>query len=130
LPPQLFHVISAAEDCVFEGSLDNARKPAFADYPEGDSLDRHIPPELFTSTAQLCESLDLGKLLPASKPWWVSSMLNARLLRRASIRFENGADRQLWDAAKSAGKRLFVLESVTDFFRAFDSLPLRADPPT
>lgn len=123
LPPSLFAAISAAEDCVFESDLDHAREPSFARYPDGDSLDRHISPELFAATSALYDSLDVPGVLPDLKPWWVGLVIGVHLILRAGNRLEFGADRQLWDATKRAGKRPFVLESI-DALRAFDSAPI------
>lgn len=124
LPPSLFDAISTADDCVFESDLDNAREPEFARYADDDSLDAHISPELFVATSKICNSLGVAEVLPHLKPWWVGLVIGVHLILRAGNRLESGADRQLWDAAKRAGKCPFVLESI-DALRAFDAAPLQ-----
>lgn len=123
LPPRVFSVLSVAEDCIFESNLDNQPEPEFARYTNGDSIDRHISPELFAATKCLWESLNLPPFSPQLKPWWVGLLLGLNLIMRSGHSFKGGADRQLWDAAKRAGKRPFVLES-NEALRAFDSAPL------
>jgi uncharacterized protein YbaP (TraB family) len=108
---------------VFESDLDNAGEPSFARYEDGDSLDRYISPELLAGTTSLCDSLDVPGVLPHHKPWWVSLVIGAHLSIRAGNSPQFGADRQLWDATKQAGKRPYVLESM-DALRAFDAAPL------
>lgn len=122
IPPSLFDAISKAEFCVFESNLDNTGEPSYVRYPHGDSLDRHISPDLFAATSKLCGDLKLHA--PHSyKPWWLSIVLAVHLLIRAGNNPNNGVDRQLWNTTKQLGKRPFFLESI-DVLKIFDSSPV------
>jgi uncharacterized protein YbaP (TraB family) len=123
LSSTVFAALTAAQDCVFESDLDHAGEPSFARYSDGETLDQHVPPELFAATSAFCERLDISGVLPDFKPWWVGLVIGVHLIIGAGNRPEFGADRQLWEATKRAGKCPFVLESI-DALRAFDASPV------
>jgi hypothetical protein len=122
LPAGLLAAVIAADDCYFESDLDKAGEPTIARYVDGDSIEQHIPLALYEETAALCDRLDLA-ILPHHKPWWVSLVISSHLSMLAGNSRVFGADMQLWDAAKRAGKPIYTLESM-DALQAFDSAPL------
>ncbi|MFA6958119.1 MAG: TraB/GumN family protein [Thermoanaerobaculia bacterium] len=123
LPSALFSTVASADDCIFESDLENASEPEYARYPGDDSISEHISSDLFDRVSDLCADLDLSGLLPKFKPWWVTVVIGVHLIHRAGYRLDSGVDRQLWNAAKRAGKLPFVLESI-EALRAFDVAPI------
>lgn len=124
LPPSLFAAIADADECFFESDLDLVEPLEFARYPEGETLEQLLPPELFCATSALCERLGLSSEWRNRKPWFVGLTIGVTIMMQAGALPQWGADRQLFNAAKHGGKRRLFLENRGDAMRVFDEAPI------
>jgi uncharacterized protein YbaP (TraB family) len=96
---------------------------AAGSYPPGDSLDRHISPELMRRVRAKMTGLSALLLPPQRmKPWFAGLMVVMQELKRLGFDPEQGIDRH-YEARAAGQKRILGIETPEEQIALFSGLP-------
>jgi hypothetical protein len=91
--------------------------------PDGDSLDRHLPPALVLELQSLTGEFGLPPaLLMRMKPWLAGMTLTLAAARRGGYTVDEGIDVSVLRRAAAAGTPVVELETLDEHLGALDAL--------
>lgn len=130
LDPRIERAFDSADTLVLEVVLDAANRASAAQqltragtYPPGDSLDRHLSPDLFREAmAQTRASLGNSTLSNKWEPWFLAEVLLTTELRKLGYDDDNGIDRYFQQRAEGK-KRIIPLETIEEQVGLLDGMP-------
>jgi len=92
-------------------------------YPKGDSLARHIAPQLQTRLDSLLEAWDIPLVTMRNmRPWFVTMQIGAMAVEREGMSAADGIDLHFLKRAAASGKPVYALETVAEQADLFVSL--------
>jgi uncharacterized protein YbaP (TraB family) len=93
-------------------------------YPKGDSLSRHIAPELYTRLDSLFTDWQIPTVLVRNmRPWYVTLQIGTLAMEREGINAAEGIDLHFLNQATEIGKTVIALETVAEQADLFVGLP-------
>ncbi len=131
LPPHVEKAYASASAIALEADLSTGEAMLAAAmgamYVSPDSLDQHVPPELFRNVTELLRSyglpVELGRSL---KPHMLAMALTMMEVGRAGLDASLGLDLHLAQRAHRDGKKVMELESIGQQMQMLDGLPADA----
>lgn len=128
VPPRISNALQHSDAIFLEANTDDKAhsedKSSLMYVDESDSVFKHLSPE----TAQLLQTKLSTSGIPIEKiksfkPWVISSILEERELESSGLENLTSAEELFKGIATAAGKKIAYLETISQQFRIFDSLP-------
>lgn len=128
LPLQVENAFTDADKLVVEADVSGASSPAEVEsiiaYRPPDSLDKHVPPALYTRLKAQLARLNIPEpAVKQMKPFIVGGLLSIAEFSRLGYDMNRGVDAYLLARAKEERKPVQELETATSQLKMLDSLP-------
>lgn len=92
-------------------------------YPEGTTLEKQIPLEIWDKLVATAKALNVPELLlQRQKPWLVSLTLATSMMSKSGYQTDYGIDKHFLKQATAANKEIVELESITSQMELFSNL--------
>ena len=130
LHDNIYRALDEASHLVFEVNLDELNTPqvqveavAKGMYTNGRSLKDAISPESYAKVNTHLKNRGMSiEMFHLMKPWMMATTITTLELQKLGFQIDQGVDAHIFQRAKSAGKKIEGLETVSYQLGLFDSL--------